>query len=246
MRENTGTAVAIGALSDDRLHGLGGAIAVILMWLGLTVYAIVKWIGAPDDHASPTTVLLLMVGNVTLFVLLLDARDLLHRQADALRRRRKRDDAEQLALAIGDDPETRVADSARGPGGPPAVGTARPRIGRPKHADSRSPTTTSSIAPAASTRPSRRSAACVVVGGISSRWCVARTVVAPAARRSSARRAAARAPAGRAPRPARRTGAARAHRTAPARSAPVGARRASTSRAAGRRASSQPTEASSA
>ena len=41
------------------------------LWLSLTVYAIVKWIGAASDHASPLTVLLLMVANVTLFVLLL-------------------------------------------------------------------------------------------------------------------------------------------------------------------------------
>ena len=40
------------------------------MWLALTVYAIVQWIGG-DQHADPTIVLLIMVANITLFVLLL-------------------------------------------------------------------------------------------------------------------------------------------------------------------------------
>jgi len=100
MRENTGTAVAI-ALVATIGYTVWAAVIVIVMWLSLTIYAIVKWIGAPSDHASPLTVLLLMVGNLTLFVLLLTLA--LYAIGKPMRySKRKRRDAEQLALALDD------------------------------------------------------------------------------------------------------------------------------------------------
>ena len=100
MRENTGTAVAIALVATIGYTVWAGVIAV-LMWLSLTIYAIVKWIGAPEDHASPLTVLLLMVGNITLFVLLLTLALYLIGKPMRYGKRKQRD-AEQLALALDD------------------------------------------------------------------------------------------------------------------------------------------------
>jgi hypothetical protein len=102
MRENTGTAVAI-ALVATFGYTVWASLIAIVMWLSLTIYAVVKWIGAPDDHASPLTVLLLMVGNITLFVLLLTLA--LYAIGKPMRyRKRKRRDAEQFVLAPDDTP----------------------------------------------------------------------------------------------------------------------------------------------
>ncbi len=69
MRENTGPALAIaGVLTFG--YVVWASVIVVLMWLALTVYAIVQWIGG-DQHADPTIVLLIMVANITLFLLLL-------------------------------------------------------------------------------------------------------------------------------------------------------------------------------
>jgi len=70
MRENTGVAVGIAVVATFG-YTVWASVIAIVMWLSLTIYAIVKWIGAPTDHASPLTVLLLMVTNVVLFILLL-------------------------------------------------------------------------------------------------------------------------------------------------------------------------------
>ena len=100
MRENTDTAVAI-ALVATLGYAVWAAVIAVGMWLSLTIYAIVKWIGAPTDHASPLTVLLLMVGNITLFVLLLSLA--FYAIGKPMRYgKRKRRDAEQLALALDD------------------------------------------------------------------------------------------------------------------------------------------------
>ena len=106
MREHTGTSVAIGALSAIAYTLWGGVIAVML-WGGITVYAIVKWIGTPEDHASPTTILVVMVGLGAVFPLLLAIGIYFISKPMRHARRRKRDDhREQLALPISDDPET--------------------------------------------------------------------------------------------------------------------------------------------
>lgn len=106
MREHTGTSVAIGGLSAVGYTVMGGAIAVML-WFGTTVYAIVKWIGSPEDHASATTLLVMLVGIVTAFPLLLAVGIYFISKPMRYARRRKRDDdGAQLALPIGEDPET--------------------------------------------------------------------------------------------------------------------------------------------
>jgi hypothetical protein len=106
MREHTGTSVAIGALSAIAYTLWGGVLAVML-WGGITVYAIVKWIGSPADHASPTTILVLVVGLVAVYPLLLAVGIyVISKPMRYARRRTRDDDREQLALPIGEDPET--------------------------------------------------------------------------------------------------------------------------------------------
>jgi len=106
MREHTGTSVAIGALSAIA-YTLWGGVITVMLWSGITVYAIVKWIGAPEDHASPTTILVVMVGLVAVFPLLLAVGIYLISKPMRYARRRKRDDdGEQLALPVGNDPQT--------------------------------------------------------------------------------------------------------------------------------------------
>ncbi len=100
MRENTGTAVAI-ALVATMGYAVWAGVLAVSMWLSLTIYTIVKWIGGPTDHASPLTVLLLMVANVTLFVVLLYL--VLYLIGKPMRySKRTRREAEQLALALED------------------------------------------------------------------------------------------------------------------------------------------------
>jgi len=70
MREHTGTALGIAAIATFG-YAVWASVIAVIMWLSLTIYAVVKWIGASADHASPLTVLLLMVANVTIFILLL-------------------------------------------------------------------------------------------------------------------------------------------------------------------------------
>ena len=101
MRENTGTSVAIALVATMGYAVFAGVLAVSI-WLSLTIYTIVKWIGGPSDHASPLTVLLLVVANVTLFVVLLTLA--MYLIGKPMRYgKRKRGEAEQLALAL-DDP----------------------------------------------------------------------------------------------------------------------------------------------
>ena len=100
MREHTGTAVAI-ALVATMAYAVWAAMIVVVMWLSLTIYAIVKWIGAPADHASARTILLLMVANITLFVLLLALA--IYAIGKPMRHsKRSRREAEQLSLSLGD------------------------------------------------------------------------------------------------------------------------------------------------
>ncbi|MEP6758843.1 MAG: hypothetical protein ABJB55_06590 [Actinomycetota bacterium] len=100
MREHTGTSIAIAVVATMGYTVWSGVIVVVL-WLSLTVYAIVKWIGAPTDHASPLTVLLLMVANVTLFALLLALA--IYALGKPMRyKKRKHGDAERRELAFAD------------------------------------------------------------------------------------------------------------------------------------------------
>jgi hypothetical protein len=95
MREHTGTALGIAAFATFGYMILAAAI-VILMWLCLTIYTVVKWIGAPSDHASPLTVLLLTLGSVTVFVVLLAVG--IYLAGKPMRYRKQRDrDRDELA-----------------------------------------------------------------------------------------------------------------------------------------------------
>jgi hypothetical protein len=104
-----------------------------------------------------------MVGNITLFVLLLTLALYLIGKPMRYGKRKQRD-AEQLALALNDTAPRHGA--ARAVHRPSCCST---RMGRSKQAVIGSSSSTSAIAPDATTIPSRSSAACVVVGGISSR-----------------------------------------------------------------------------
>ena len=70
MREHTGIAIAVAGVVTTILTILAWLL-VVLMWTALTIYALVKAIGSAPDAASPTTVMLIVVGLVTALALLL-------------------------------------------------------------------------------------------------------------------------------------------------------------------------------
>jgi hypothetical protein len=65
MREHSGTSLAMGILST-LVYAVWGAVLAVLVWTGVTIYAIVKWIGAPSDHPSATTLRVMIVGRVSI------------------------------------------------------------------------------------------------------------------------------------------------------------------------------------
>ena len=97
MRENTGSAVGVAGIATFG-YTVMAVVLAILVWISITTYAIVKWIAEASDPASPTTVLLLVIGNVTAYLVLvvggmyLAGRGMRHQK-------RKKPDAEQLAIA---------------------------------------------------------------------------------------------------------------------------------------------------
>lgn len=101
MREHSGTAIAIGAVATFA-YTIWAAVVVVMLWSGITVYAIVKWIGSPQDHASATTLLVLLVGTVAVFPLLLAIAIYLVSKTMRYARRRAKKDAEHLSLPIAD------------------------------------------------------------------------------------------------------------------------------------------------
>jgi hypothetical protein len=98
VRENTGTAVGIALLATFG-YAIWASVVAVVTWLSLTIYAIVKWIGAPADHASPRTVLLLIVGNVTLFLLLMTTGMYLAGRSMRYKKRRRETDSTDLVPA---------------------------------------------------------------------------------------------------------------------------------------------------
>lgn len=96
MREHTGAALGIAAIATFG-YTIWAAVIAVIMWLSLTIYAVVKWIGAPSDHASPLTVFLIMIVNVTMFVVLLAVAIYL---AGKPMRHRKRSIDDDVALAV--------------------------------------------------------------------------------------------------------------------------------------------------
>jgi hypothetical protein len=101
MRENTGVALAIGAVSTFAFT-VWAAVVAVMLWSGITVYAIVKWIGSPQDHASATSLLVMLVGLVTVFPLLLAVAIYLVSKPMRYARKRGATKSEQLSLPIPD------------------------------------------------------------------------------------------------------------------------------------------------
>jgi hypothetical protein len=91
MREHTGVAVGIAAIVTFA-YTVWAAVIALVVWLSLTVYAVIKAIGTPTDHASPLTVLLLVVSTIALFILLLAAAISLAGRPMHYRKRRDGDD----------------------------------------------------------------------------------------------------------------------------------------------------------
>jgi heme/copper-type cytochrome/quinol oxidase subunit 2 len=102
MREHTGTSIAIGAVSTFAFT-IWAAVVAVMLWSGITVYAIVKWAGSPQDHASATTLLVLLVGTVTAFPLLLAIAIYLVSKPMRYARKRAGKGSEQLSLPIPAD-----------------------------------------------------------------------------------------------------------------------------------------------
>lgn len=67
MREHTGASLGVAGVAVTALVTLG-AILVPLLWVALSIYALVKAIGSAPDSANPVVVLLIVVGLVTLLV----------------------------------------------------------------------------------------------------------------------------------------------------------------------------------
>jgi hypothetical protein len=103
MRENTGVAAGIGVLSAFA-YTIWAGVIVVMVWMGITVYAIVKWIGAPGDHASATTILVMIVGIVAVYPLLIAVAIYFVGKPMRYPRKRRDKDAEQLSLPLPDAP----------------------------------------------------------------------------------------------------------------------------------------------
>ena len=88
MREHTGIALAIAGAVVTFMTALASVI-VVLLWTALTIYAIVKAIGSAPDSASATTVLLILVGLVTVLTLALAGAIALVGRSMTPRRRRR-------------------------------------------------------------------------------------------------------------------------------------------------------------
>jgi hypothetical protein len=70
MHEHRGPAIAVAGIAVAFVT-IFAALTVALGWAGISVYAIVKWIGRAPDEANAVVIVLLFVGIVTLLTLLL-------------------------------------------------------------------------------------------------------------------------------------------------------------------------------
>src|SRR3954462_15435671 len=102
MREHSGTSIAIGGISTFAFTLWGGVLAVML-WGGITVYAIVKWIGSPQEHPSATTLLGMMGGLVSVYPGLLALGLYLITKPMRYARKSAKKDGEQLTLPPSQD-----------------------------------------------------------------------------------------------------------------------------------------------
>lgn len=101
MREQTGPAFGVAAVAVAFMVALGGVV-VVLGWIALSIYALVKAIGSAPDAASPTTVLLIVVGLVTALTAALGGTLALVGKSMTPRRRRKAG-ASQIAFDLSDE-----------------------------------------------------------------------------------------------------------------------------------------------
>jgi membrane protein implicated in regulation of membrane protease activity len=76
-----------------------GSLVLILGWIGLSIYAMVKAIGSAPDAANPEVVVLLFVGLVSAFTVFLAVAVALAGRAMTPKRRKRRD-AEQLTMDL--------------------------------------------------------------------------------------------------------------------------------------------------
>lgn len=88
MRQFRGSAIAVAAAIVGFSIALG-ALVVVLGWIAMSVYALVKAIGTAPDQASPTVVILLFVGLVGTLVTAFAASLALVGRSMTPRRRRK-------------------------------------------------------------------------------------------------------------------------------------------------------------
>jgi hypothetical protein len=70
MQEHSGQSLAIAGIAALG-YAIWAAVLVVLLWVAITIYAFVKWIGAPNDHPSATTLLVIVVGLVTFWPLMI-------------------------------------------------------------------------------------------------------------------------------------------------------------------------------
>lgn len=68
MPEHAGQSSAIAFIAALG-YAIWAAVLAVLLWLSVTIYAFVKLIGAPNDHPSATTLLVVVVGLVTIWPL---------------------------------------------------------------------------------------------------------------------------------------------------------------------------------
>ncbi|MGZ4148580.1 MAG: hypothetical protein ACXVQJ_00925 [Actinomycetota bacterium] len=68
MHEHRGPSIAVAAVATVFLCAFAGLV-VALGWTGVSVYAIVKWVGRAPDDVNPVVIVLLFVGIVTFVTL---------------------------------------------------------------------------------------------------------------------------------------------------------------------------------
>lgn len=102
MQAYRGHAIGVAVLIVTFLTILG-ALLVLLGWIGLSIYAIIKAIGSAPDSANPNVVVLLFLGLLSAFTVLLAVAIALAGRAMTPKRTKRRD-TEQLTLDIQEAP----------------------------------------------------------------------------------------------------------------------------------------------
>ena len=97
MREQSGVAIGIAGTLTTYLT-IFAWLLVPLVWLSLTIYALVKWIGSAPDAASPTVILLIVLGLVTTLTLIMAALVALVGRSMTPKRRRRNEEIGAVGL----------------------------------------------------------------------------------------------------------------------------------------------------